>query len=113
MSEQPATDTEVPAEPSGEGGTEARLDSLESKLTEVLDFLRGSNARPAQPEPERDIKAEAREAVREVQAAEKKRTAAEQERQSLADEVAHLKAVVETPPEEYRKVTQAMGWNRP
>jgi hypothetical protein len=86
---------------------------VESTLDEVLAFLKGGAGKPAEPEPERDIKAEVREAVREVQRQDKDKAAKVEEEQSLKDQVAELKAKVETPPFEYRRVTQAMGWNRP
>jgi hypothetical protein len=100
------------SEPTHEGSDDARLTRLENGLAEVLAFLKGGEAK-AEPEPERDIKAEVREAVREVQRQDKDKAAKAEEAKSLQDQIADLKAQIETPPFEYRRVTQAMGWNRP
>jgi hypothetical protein len=105
-------ETPEPEAPSHEGSDDARLTRLENSLAEVLTFLKGGEAR-AEPEPERDIKAEVREAVREVQRQDRDKAAKAEEAKSLQDQIADLKAQVETPPFEYRRVTQAMGWNRP
>jgi hypothetical protein len=51
--------------------------------------------------------------VREVQAKDKAKADRAAEQQSLADQVKDLKAKVETAPQEYKRATQAMGWNRP
>ena len=106
------TEPETP-EPSHEGSEENRLHRLEEQMGEVLNFLRGGQGR-AEAEPERpDIKAEVREAVREVQRQDKDKAEKAEAQKSLADQVAELKAQVEKPPFEYRRVTNVMGWAKP
>jgi hypothetical protein len=48
-----------------------------------------------------------------VQAKDKAKADREAEQQSLADQVKDLKSKVEQAPQEYKKATNAMGWNRP
>jgi hypothetical protein len=110
--ETETTEAETPDAPGHEGSTDERLDRVETTLAEVLAFLKGSGPAKAE-EPERDIKAEVRDAVREVQAKDKAKADKAAEEQSLKDQLADLKAKVETPPFEYRRVTQVMGWNKP
>jgi ElaB/YqjD/DUF883 family membrane-anchored ribosome-binding protein len=118
MSETPA---ETPAEPDAGPGHEHGQsdDPTLHQLAERVDRLTGMFERfmeggggQAEPEPP-DIKAEVREAVREVQAKDKAKADRAAEQQSLADQVKDLKAKVETAPQEYKRATQAMGWNRP
>ena len=60
-----------------------------------------------------DIGAQVREAVAEIRAAEAAEAEQAEQAQSVRDQLADLKAKVEQPPAEYRKVTNTLGWNRP
>lgn len=115
MADEP-NEQPLPAEtPSGghDGeALEARVGRIEDAIGQIRDMLTGGGGQQAEPEPP-DIKAEVRAAVREVQAKDKAKAEREAEQQSLADQMASLKAKVETAPQEYKKATNAMGWNRP
>ena len=102
---------EVPAE-GGEHETLGHLSERVDRLAGMLErFLEGSGGHaPAEPP---DIKGEVRAAVREVQAADKAKAEKAAEQQSLQEQIADLKAKVETPPFEYRPVTNRMGWAKP
>ena len=117
MSEQTGTSPE-PESPSelqngGEGESLSHLSERVDRLAGMLEqFLNGAPRPGEQAEPP-DIKAEVRAAVREVQAKDKAKAEREAEAQSLQDQIADLKAKVETPPFEYRPVTNRMGWAKP
>ena len=104
-----APQAEAPPEaPSGEGGTEKRLDSLESKMEQLLDFLKGG-AGISRPEPEApDMKAQMRDAVREVQAADKAKATRAEAEESLRERIAHLEHMAEVKPVEYNAHTKAL-----
>jgi hypothetical protein len=116
--------TEAAAEPEAGPGHEhgqsehPTLPQLAERVDRLADaferFMEGGGGQQAEPEPEPpDIKAEVRAAVREVQAKDKAKADREAEQQSLADQVKDLKSKVEQAPQEYKKATNAMGWNRP
>jgi hypothetical protein len=104
----------APDAPGHDGGTDERLSRIETTLAEVISFLKGGGGPAADPEPEApDIKAEVRKAVREVQQADRDRAAKAAEQESIKDQIGSIKAMLEKPPQEYRRATQAMGWNKP
>jgi uncharacterized protein involved in exopolysaccharide biosynthesis len=108
--EPPAAPPAEPAEPAS-GPTvnslDARLDRLEGMLGELL-------SRPQQSETdEAEIKRQVREGARKIAAAEKADAAEAAERQTIADQIAELKAEVEKAPQEYKRATQRMGWTTP
>lgn len=114
MADEPET-TEAPeAEAPAEGGdkptlaeVDQRQDRLESKLDQVIDFLKGGAAPAAKAEPETpDIKAEAREAVREVQAADRKREQRATVETEMRERLAHLEKLAEVKPVEYNPHTR-------
>jgi hypothetical protein len=112
---EPATETPTGHEAPAEGGGDPTLHQLAERvdrLTGMFERFMEGGGQQAEPEPP-DIKAEVREAVREVQAKDKAKADRAAEQQSLADQVADLKAKVETPPFEYRPVTNRMGWAKP
>ena len=113
---EPATETPAepaaPAEHDGEGSLETRVGRIESAGEQIRELLTGGGGQREEPEAP-DIKAEVRAAVREVQAKDKARADKAAEEQSLKEQVANLQAKVETAPQEYKKATNAMGWNRP
>ena len=115
MADEPETaEPEAPAaeEHDGEGSLETRVGRIESAVEQIRELLTGGGGPREEPEAP-DIKAEVRAAVREVQAKDAAKAAKAEEQQSLAEQVASLKAKVETAPQEYKKATNAMGWNRP
>jgi len=84
------------------------MDRLEALVER---FIEGTTNRPEPEAP--DIKAEVRAAVREVQKSDKDKEAKAAEQQSIQDQIAELKAAVEKPPQEFRRVTERMGWAKP
>ena len=113
--EPESTEQETPAGDETGGGdpTLHQLAERVDRLAGMFErFMEGGGGQRAEPEPP-DIKAEVREAVREVQAKDKAKAERAAEQQSLAEQVAELKAKVETPPFEYRPVTNRMGWAKP
>src|SRR5262249_19271055 len=115
MATEPETsEPDAPAEPGHEGSTDERLSRIETTLADVIGFLKGAGGKPepaAEPEAP-DIKAEVRAELAKLRAKDKAAAdaAAEAEAQrSLADQVGEIKAMLEQAPQEYRRVTQAMG----
>src|SRR5215468_2072950 len=105
--EEPA----APDEPGHDGTNDERLSRIETTLAEVIEFLKGGGPpTTAEAEPERDIKAEMREAIREVQAADKAKADKAQAAQSVQDQIGELRAAIERQPREYKKATRRMGW---
>lgn len=107
--EPPTTPPAEPSEPAG-GPT---VDSLDARLDRIEEMIKGFFGREPEQAEAPDIKGEVRAAVREVQAADKAKAAKAEQEQSITDQIAELKAKVETAPQEYKRATQRMGWNRP
>jgi hypothetical protein len=112
VTDTPPEPPAAPAEPSEPAGGPT-VDSLDARLDRLEDMIKGFFGQQPEPAEAPDIKGEVRAAVREVQAADKAKAAKADQEQSIADQLADLKAKVETAPQEYKRATQRMGWNTP
>lgn len=121
MADEPQTTPPADDEPGAGPGHETGQgnDPTLHQLAERVDRLAGmfekfmeGSGQPAEPDRP-DIKGEVREAVREIQARDRAKAEKAAEEQSIKEQIGEIKAKLEQAPQEYRRVTQAMGWNRP
>ena len=113
------TETEAgPAPADGETGTgdhDPTLHQLSEKVDRlaglVEQFITGNAAQPEAEPP--DIKREVREAVREVQTADKAKAAKEEHAQSIEDRIGQVERKLEEAPMEFKRATERMGWAKP
>jgi len=114
MAEPETETTEAPAEPGHDGSTDERLSRIETTLSDVIAFLKGGQAAPAETEPEApDIKAEVRAELRKLQAADRDKEAKAAEQESIKDQIGSIKAMLEKQPQEFKRATKIMGWAEP
>jgi len=116
MATEPETsEPDTPDAPGHDGDTGERLSRIETTLAEVISFLRGGGGQPepaAEPQAP-DIKREVREELAKLRSKEKADKDKAAEQQSIHDQLGKIQAALEQAPQEYRRVTQAMGWNKP
>lgn len=86
-----------------------RVDRIAGMLEQLLDG--GKKAEPERP----SIKAEVRQAVRDVMSHEEEKKAEKAEAQSIQDQLTELRHKVETPPAEHvsKRSSRVMGWHVP
>ena len=113
----PAAQEDKAADGSDNGSSlESRVERIENVVSELKDWIMGSDGRPSRVEAERDIKEEVREAMEKLErakTAKEKREAEAAQAQSIEDRISALEHVPEDKPMEWKKSTNWLGWAKP